>query len=233
MKKSQTRRVVKGSRVTTASVKSHVEVVSSDQSSSKTTVSIGRRVVTWLGWGIVYVFVFYLGNLSGEYVAAHLPILPSLPRVSIDTNKFKKLVPKITLPKVSVAWKWPVKTSAPMQVASHTTMVVVRGNFINVPTAEATEAERNSFVQAIQALTVESSEITITDSCEVNPSFIRAKKGATITVASTSSKDHTLMLEGKSMTVASKQKTTVSFTQAEGAYPISCDGVVAGFYRVN
>lgn len=195
--------------------------------------SPARKILTWIGWGVVYVFVFYLGNLSGEYVAAHLPILPSLPRVSIDTNKFKKLVPKITLPKVSVAWKWPVKTNSPQPVASHTTLVIVRGNFINMPTSEATDAEKKVFIDSVNSLAVDATTVTINESCELAPAFIHAKQGAAIVISNTASKSHEVKFEGKSTTIVSNQKATVSLTQGEGAYPISCDGVVAGFYRVN
>lgn len=233
MKKKKTRRVTKSVHASSVATKLQADVISSNQSSSKVTSSIGRKIFTWFGWAIVYVLVFYLGNLSGEYVAAHMPILPSLPRISVDTNKFKKLIPHVSLPKVSVAWKWPVKTSVPVQVESHTTLVVVRGNFINMPTAGATEAEKKAFVDSVTPLVVESSKITVNDSCELTPAFIHAKQGASIEAVNTSTKDHTLLFDGKSTAIASNKKATVSLTQGEGAYPISCDGVVAGFYRVN
>jgi plastocyanin len=205
----------------------------SELTSAPKTTSLFRRILTWLGWGLLYIVVFYLGNLSGEYVAAHMPILPSLPRISVDMDKFKNMVPKVSLPKISVAWKWPVKTSAPVPDATHTTLVIVRGNFINMPTEGATDTEKKAYVDSVDALTIEANKISINDACELSPAFVRVKQGTALMIASTAAKDHTLMIESKSVTIASKQNTSISLTQSEGAYPISCDGVIAGFYRIN
>ncbi len=213
--------------------KNESDVKTKTASSVNSSVSFGKKLLSWIGWGIIYVFVFYLGNLSGEYVAAHLPILPSLPRVSFDANKLKQLVPRISLPKVTVAWKWPVKAPKSAPVVTHTTLVIVRGNFINMPTSGATEAEKKAYIDSVESLVVDASEIMINDSCEVNPAFIRVKKGSTMQVKNTSTQEHSITIEGKPYRVASKQNASVTLAQSEGAYPISCDGVVAGFYRIN
>lgn len=197
--------------------------------------SLGKTLLTWLGWGIVYVFVFYLGNLSGEYVAAHLPILPSLPRVSVNTDKIKRMIPVIVLPKVSVAWKWPsfasVKNTT-VAPATHTKLVIVRGNFINMPQQDATDDEKNAFVESINALAVDSKNVTVADTCEINPSFIRVKQGESLSVVSATAQEHTLMFDKLSKTVASKQTISVPLSQNQGAYAISCDGSIVGFYRI-
>ena len=215
----------KNSDVTTAS----------STSSSKPSRSFGKTILTWVGWGIVYVFVFYLGNVSGEYVAAHLPILPSLPRISINTEKMKSFIPVIVLPKISVAWKWPT-FSRPSSVQTtqipHTKLVIVRGQFINMPVDTATDDERKTFVEAIDKLAVDAREITISESCEMDPPFIRVKQGEKVALVSNVKREHAFMFDKTSEKITPKQTISVPLAQNQGAYAISCDGSVVGFYRV-
>ena len=215
--------------------KSETEVVAKNPLTSKPSRSLGKTLLTWLGWGIVYIFVFYLGNLSGEYVAAHLPILPSLPRLSVNTDKIKRMMPVIALPKVSVAWKWPSFTSVKnttITPATHTKLVIVRGNFINMPEQGATDDERNAFVESINALAVDSKSVTVADTCEINPPFIRVKQGESLSVIGATAQEHTLMFDKLSKTLTSKQTISVPSSQNQGAFAISCDGSIVGFYRI-
>ena len=215
--------------------KNESEVVEKTVASPKPSVSFGKKLLTWIGWGIVYLFVFYLGNLSGEYVAAHLPILPSLPRLSINTDKMKGFIPTIALPKVSVAWKWPAFKSVmnqPVAPVTHTKLVIVRGNFINMPDQAATEDERKAFVESINALAIDAKSITVADSCEIEPPFVRVKQGESLSVVSAASREHTLMFDQMSKGLTPKQSLSLPLAQNQGAYAISCDGTIVGFYRV-
>lgn len=213
---------------------SESKVVAKHSVAVKSSRSLGKRVLTWLGWGIVYVFVFYLGNVSGEYVAAHLPILPSLPRLSINTEKMKEFIPTVNLPKVSVAWKWPTfdkvtKTTTP---ESNTKLVIVRGNFINMPEQSASDDDRKAFVESINALAVDAKSVSVSDLCEINPPFVRVKQGEGLSVVGTNTKEHTLVFDQVSKVLASKQTVSMQLAQTQGAFAISCDGTIVGFYRV-
>lgn len=62
-----------------------------------------RQILRWIGWGIVYIFVFYLGNLSGEYIAAHMPLYSwYLPKVSLKTGQLQSFIPTIQMPSISM-----------------------------------------------------------------------------------------------------------------------------------
>ncbi len=214
---------------------SRLGALSKNVSDVSTRIPMWRRILKWLGWGIVYVFVFYLGNLSGEYVAAHMPILPSLPRISINTDKIRSLMPTIALPKVSMVWKWPTFTNeknTTVAPAANTKLVVVRGSFISMPLQGATDEEKKVFVEAINTLAVNVKSITVADTCEINPPFIRVKQGQNLSVVSTATGEHTVMFDQVSKTLTPKQMVSVLLSQNQGAYAISCDGTIVGFYRV-
>ncbi len=195
-------------------------------------MSVWRRILTWLGWAVVYAFVFYLGNLSGEYVAAHMPILPSLPRVSVDVEKLKNMMPKVALPKVSFSWNWPTSSKKSAPDVPHTKLAVVRGQFINVPIDTATDAERQEFVASIEKLAQDATTVSVSESCELNPAFIRIKSGNTIMLTNNIVREHTIVFDQASSVFKPKDQIVIKKKKKTGAYSILCDGSTIGFYLV-
>lgn len=213
-----------------ANVSTSVQVGMRDShASSHKSQPVVRKILTWLGWGLVYVFVFYLGNVTGEYVAAHLPIIPT---VSVNISALKKLIPNVNLPRISMEWKWPMGTTRTKSVVARTKLVVIRGNFINMPLDGATADEQKQFVDKVQSMSVESKDISLSQACEANPAFIRVKKGTELAVTNTSSNDRSLQFNGVAKTVAAKQKVSIPLIENEGVYALSCDGSIVGFYHV-
>ncbi len=202
--------------------------------------SLIRRVMKWMGWAIVYLVVFYLGNLTGEYVAAQMPIFPSLPKLSFHTSlpSMPKLptMPKILLPKLSVAWnasKWSMNKTDTSPAPASTKLVVIAGNFINMPLAGATAAEKDRFVQQIQGLSVAKGTLTVRSACEISPAFIKTKQKETIIIVSASSQSYTIGLNTQPpQRLDANQRLNVTVDDAKGIYPISCDGQISGFYTV-
>lgn len=190
------------------------------------------KIRRWTLVALVYVAAFYLGNLTGEYAAARMPI------VSFHMPQFPSFtLPSFTLPKVSIRWNSSKFSSVLQQTSpsepSNTKVVVIGGNFINMPLAGATQTEQEKFAQAVQKLAVVSGSIAVSSACELQPAFVRTKSGSLLKFTTTSTQPHSITLNTQNaQTLDSSGEVSVTMSDPKGIYPISCDGVIAGFYIV-
>lgn len=178
-----------------------------------------HRIVRWIGWGVIYILAFYLGNVSGEFVAARMPIGAwSLPHMS--------------LPKVQVQWIKPTFTSKNTPAPeAHTKPVVVSGKVFSMPLEGASQEEKQAFEEAIQKLAKTISGISIQNGCELNPAFVMAKKGSSMTMSNRGTSARTIGFISESGTVvAPAQTSAMAYPTEGGIHPIYCDGTIAGFF---
>jgi hypothetical protein len=188
-----------------------------------------KKIATWVGLAVVYVFVFYLGNISGEYIAARAPFF------SFNLPKLVSSLPKISLPKISVSWNLPkiaVSTPKSSPQASSTT-VVIQNNIVTIPAGDVTDLEKEAFAATLKKYAVATTQVTVNGACVVAPQVVSVQKGSVLTVRSTSSNAHTFMFGAQpSKTIEAYKMDTVTVSETVGSYPISCDGSIVGFYTV-
>lgn len=188
-------------------------------------------ILRWVGWGIIYVAAFYLGNISGEYIAAQMPILPAIPHFTVNLS-----LPRIRFPSMSFTWRGlgkiiPIPTPAPEPV--HTKTVIIGGNIINVPTDGATATEQSDFSQEVSGLAVAANAVQIIGVCDLDKAFISIASGATLRLTNTLGEKHSLLFGTNSAVPVDAYGTaTTTIPDPKGIYSISCDGVIAGFYMV-
>jgi hypothetical protein len=187
-----------------------------------------KKIGLWIGWGVVYLLAFYLGNLAGEYVAAKMPIgsFSLKPKLSIN------------LPRVSFTWngftlpKFPKKS---VQNMPTTKPVVVAGNVFAVPLSNATQEEKKAFEDMVGSLAVPNGMVTVSGSCELASPFVSQKVGALVRVFNNSTANHLLKFEQQeeSVPVPTGQTVSVNMGNKPGVYGIFCDETLAGFSVVS
>lgn len=206
----------------------HIEnnVPQSFLQSARPPQSVLKKIMRFVGWGIVYVVVFYLGNLTGEYVASHLPILPKLPRITWDASVLTKSIPKVN-------FSWP-KPNTPIQPTTvpQAQLVIVNGQMVNMPLAAATDDQRKAYRELIAGMAVDAAKVTVTSGCSVDPGFFRVKQGARIDVVNTTSEKHEFDMADTTTAVEANKTTSVVFSQSSDTYPLFCDGSIVGFFIV-
>lgn len=199
-------------------------------------LSLWQKIVRWVGWGVVYVFVFYLGNVSGEYVATHMPILPSLPRISFHKEALQNIIPTFSVPNISLTWHWPSIFSKKASVkpdAPRTKLVILKGSFINVPQVGATRQEQETFVQTVKEKAVVSSDVRIDAQCEIDPTFFQVPAGRVVTLTNSMPNEWQIAMgKQQEVTLGSYKTLQVTLSDASGVYPFMCDGQVSGFYVI-
>lgn len=200
--------------------------ISRSSSEGQTRQPVLRKVTRFIGWIIAYLVVFYLGNVTGEYVASHLPILPRLPRITWDASVVTKAIPKVNL-------SWPM-SKTPIQPTSvpQVQMVIVNGQIVNMPLPAATDDQRKAFRELISGMAVNTTKVTVTNGCSLEPGFFRVKQGARIDVVNTTSTAYAFEIADSKKSIAQHKTTSVVFPQALDTYPLFCDGSVVGFYIV-
>jgi plastocyanin len=190
----------------------------------------------FIGWTIVYGVVFYLGNLTGEYVAATMPVYSlRLPKVSVNMPEFK--MPSISWPAIQVSWNKEKLASIMSQkndnTPSRTQPVIIQGNFLNMPLEGATTQEKDEFRKNVETLAVEGHNIAIEAVCALNPAFVRVAKGEALEFTNKTSDSHSVSLNTQQKSVIEAQGFTVlTVSESGGVYPIHCDSAITGFYIV-
>ncbi len=196
--------------------------------SKKSGISL-KKLLQWIGWAFIYVFVFYLGNVTGEYVAAQMPVLSfNLPRLSAK-------LPRITIPKISVSWNTSALTmnKSGSENVPHTKSLFIANTVINMPTEGATKNEQDTFIALVQKNAVKTQNITVSSACVLTPALVSVKTGSVLTVVSSSKQAHQISINGQPSQSLAQAKTLGSpIKETSGAYPIACDGAIVGFYTV-
>jgi hypothetical protein len=183
-----------------------------------------KKIGSWIGWGVVYLLAFYLGNLAGEYVAARMPI-----------GSFS-LKPKlnIALPRVSFTWNgfnlptFPKKSAPSIPT---TKPVVVAGNVFAVPLSNATQDEKIAFEYMVGSLAVSTGVLTVSGGCELATPFVSQKVGNLVRISNNSTATRLLKFEQQeeSVSVPAGQTVSVNMGSKPGVYGIFCDETPAGF----
>jgi len=188
-----------------------------------------KRLGLWIGWGIVYLFAFYLGNLAGEYVAARMPI---------GSFSIKPQWKNIQLPRVSFTWngfKLPAFPKKSVQSTPTTKPVVIAGNFFALPLANATEEERKVFEDSVRSLATVTGVLTVSSGCEFTSPFVSQKIGSQVRIVNNSTANRLLKFEQQeeSVDVPAGQTVSVNMGSKPGVYGIFCDETPAGFSVVS
>jgi hypothetical protein len=185
-----------------------------------------KKVGVWAGWAAVYLFVFYLGNLSGEYVAARMPI----------GSLSLKPTWNISLPKISFAWhgfdtSWMKKKEV---VSLSTKPVVVAGRVFALPLETASQEERMDFESSVRELAQAVNAISVS-SCELSVAFVQSKKDSKLMVSNVSQSSSVVRFEQNDSPVEIKSQETVAVEVGNkpGVYSIFCDEALAGFSVVS
>lgn len=196
---------------------------------------------SWIGWGIVYIVVFYLGNLSGEYVAAHMPLYAwNLPNISFHPEQLRKYLPTVKMPSVSLpnvsvslntdALSKP-KSDAGQQMKNPTTKtVVIAGTVLAVPLDGATDQEKTEFYSTVSSLAQVKSSVRVSGFCELDSPFISVKQGQELSLVNTSKKSHAISIHTRHVTLQPDATIQAKIEEKDGVYALSCDGAVAGYY---
>ena len=207
--------------------------------------SVFKRIGTWSGWIILYLCVFYLGNLSGEFVAAKMPLSAwRLPELSLNTGRFTQWMPKSVgsffhMPDISIQvnpeklqMKNFSKISNNEQVNAHTKTIIISGETLTIPLSTASDSEKSQFYSRIDSLSKETSNVSLSASCEMNPAFIRVVKGSTLTFTTLSQSEQKITINTKEYTISSSMPLQSTVEDTAGLYSVTCSGSLSGYLIV-
>jgi plastocyanin len=112
-------------------------------------------------------------------------------------------------------------------------MVIIGGNFITVPGQNATGSEKQEFEANIASLAVTADKVQIGNSCQIEPAFVKTKSGASVVIVNSTTAVHGVVFSTlNELHIDPSKSANATITQTEGAYPILCDGQIAGFYII-
>lgn len=212
------------------------ETTSASVASSKRIFSV-KTITKWVGWGIVYVVAFYLGNVTGEYVAANMPVFAfKMPAVSVQMPRLSVQLPQLSVQfKLDPLMAWirqmqPKEVKAPEKITTKT--VIIAGNVLSMPVDGATSGEKLAFEQSIGRLAVAASAVSVEGVCDVTPAFITLGKGVSLQVTNKTNASHDVVVSAQSQAIPSGQTVTIPITGGPGAYPVRCDNEIVGFYLI-
>jgi hypothetical protein len=182
-----------------------------------------KKIGTWCLWALIYVVVFYIGNVVGEFAVSRFP-LKSMKMPSLALDSF---VPKVAIRFNSNTSLFEKPSSLPEVT---TKPVLIKGMLFAVPTEKGTAAEYEALRANVAPHVRQTSSVSVMKGCVMNPTFVEIPKDTPVAVTNTSTENISIGIGTKRQVIESMKRMDMSVENKTS--PVLCNDVVVGFILI-